>query len=564
MIQEPLIECVPNFSEGRDKAIIGQITQAIEEVEGVQLLDVDMGWDTNRTVVTFVGAPAVVVEAAFHAIRKAAELIDMRRHKGEHPRMGATDVCPLIPIANIAMGEVVEWAQRLGEMAGRELDIPFYLYEQAATRPERRNLAHIRAGEYEALPDKLRQPEWKPDYGPARFNARAGATAIGARDFLIAYNVNLNTTSVRRANAVAFDVRERGRVKRQGDPVSGPVARDEKGRPQRLPGACKGVKAIGWYLEGFGIAQVSMNLVDIKKTPLHLAFEACRKSAARRGMRATGSELVGMAPLRVFLEAGRYFLHQQQRSLGVSEAELVKIAVKSLGLDELAPFDPVQKIIEYRLQSPGQFPLLHSSLDDFADQVASDRVTPAAGSAAAYMAALGAALGTMVANLSAHKRGLEKDWEMFSGWAERSRRIQTDLLRLVDEDARAFEAILEAMRLPKGGDEEKAVRYAAVQRATRHATEVPVRIMELALQSFDILRQMIERGLPATGTDAASGALFARAAARSAFLNVQVNARALEDQTYAATALGKGMELLALAEAKEKEILEILEERMKN
>jgi len=556
-----VVECVPNISEGRDRAVIDAVAGVIHQVEGCELLDVDPGAATNRTVITFVGTPETVVEGAFQLVKKAQELIDMRHHSGEHPRFGATDVCPFVPVSGVDMDDCVELAHRLGQRLGEELGISGYFYENAARTPERQNLSVVRSGEYEALEKKLSDPKWKPDFGPATFDPKFGVVAVGAREFLIAYNVNVNTADKRLPHEIALRVREQGRAKRD---ENWQIVRDENGKPLKVPGRLKNVKGIGWTIEEFGTAQVSMNLVDIKKTPLHLAFEACRKSAARRGMRATGSELVGMAPLRVFLEAGRYFLHQQQRSLGVSEAELVKIAVKSLGLDELAPFDPVQKIIEYRLQSPGQFPLLHSSLDDFADQVASDRVTPAAGSAAAYMAALGAALGTMVANLSAHKRGLEKDWEMFSGWAERSRRIQTDLLRLVDEDARAFEAILEAMRLPKGGDEEKAVRYAAVQRATRHATEVPVRIMELALQSFDILRQMIERGLPATGTDAASGALFARAAARSAFLNVQVNARALEDQTYAATALGKGMELLALAEAKEKEILEILEERMKN
>jgi glutamate formiminotransferase/formiminotetrahydrofolate cyclodeaminase len=559
MESRQLIECVPNFSEGRDMAIIKQITDEIESVEGVQLLDVDPGRDTNRTVVTFVGEPGPVIEAAFLAIRKAAEVIDMGKHEGAHPRMGATDVCPLIPIANVTMEDVVRYAHMLGEKAGKELDIPFYLYEHAATTPARRNLADVRAGEYEALPEKLKQPEWKPDYGPTRFNARAGATAIGARDFLIAYNVNLNTTSLRRANAVAFDVRERGRIKREGDPLTGRVVRDSEGNPVRIPGSCKGVKAIGWYLEEFSIAQVSMNLTDLKATPLHAAFEACRQSAARRGLRVTGSELVGMVPLRVMLEAGRYFLHQQQRSTGIPEEAIIDIAVKSLGLNELAPFDPSRKIIEYRLRDPEAAPLQRMSLRGFAQDVAADRPIPGGGSVAAYVGALGAALGTMVANLSAHKRGWDDRWETFSKVAERGQFLQDDLLRLVDEDALAFSTILEALRLPKTTEEEQAVRYAAVQEATRKAVEVPMRVMELAYQSFDVLEEMALEGLPSAATDAGTGALCARAAVRAAFLQIRVNTDSLEDKTYAATVLGKGQELMEKAEKREREMLEVVE-----
>ena len=562
MTKKQLIECVPNFSEGRDMAVIKQITDVIESVEGVKLLDVDPGRATNRTVVTFVGEPEPVVRAAFLAIKKASEVIDMRKHKGEHPRMGATDVCPLIPISNISMEEVVEWARKLGEMAGRELEIPFYLYEFAATKPEWKNLATIRAGEYEALPDKLARPEWKPDFGPAQFNAKAGATAIGARDFLIAYNVNLNTTSVRRANSVAFDVRENGRVKREGDPITGPIVRDEKGEPVRVPGACKAVKAIGWYIEEYGIAQISMNLTNIRETPLHLAFEACRKSALERGMRATGSELVGLAPLEVMLDAGRYFLRQQERSTGISEEEVIKIAVKSLGLDELTPFDPAKKIIEYRLQEDTPDRLLNMNLRSFANETASESIAPGGGSIAAYVGALGVSLGAMVANLSAHRRGWDDRWEEFSNWAEKGQELKDALLKLVDEDTRAFNRIIEAVRLPKNTEAEKSTRAQAIEEATQYATEIPFRTMELGLKSFEVIRAMATEGNPNSASDAGVGALCARAAVQGAYLNVRINASSLKSKNFAAEITEKASRIAAQADLLEQEVLEIVRKKV--
>jgi glutamate formiminotransferase/formiminotetrahydrofolate cyclodeaminase len=558
MQQKQLIECVPNFSEGRDMSIIKQITDAIESVEGVKLLDVDPGKATNRTVVTFVGEPDPVVEAAFLAIKTASELIDMSKHQGEHPRMGATDVCPLIPIANITMDEVAKYAHKLGELAGSKLDIPFYMYEFAATSPERRNLATVRAGEYEGLPEKVTNPKWKPDYGPAKFNARAGATAIGARDFLIAYNVNLNTTSVRRANSVAFDVREKGRVKREGNPISGKILRDEQGDPLRVPGACKSVKAIGWFIEEYGIAQISMNLTNIQDTPLHVAFEECRKSANRRGLRVTGSELVGLVPLKVMLETGRYFLEQQRRSVGVSEEEIIKIAVKSLGLDELTPFDPKKKIIEYLLEEDGQAPLVKMDLRSFANETASESVAPGGGSISAYVGALGASLATMVANLSSHKRGWDDRWEEFSAWAEKGQQIKDALLKMVDEDTHSFNAIIEAIRLPKGTEEEKRARHHAIQAATKYAIEVPFRVMELSADSFELIRAMAEKGNPASATDAAVGALCARAAVHGAYLNVSVNTNDLEDKAFVKEILEKAEALMKKADEKEKEIVALV------
>ncbi len=557
-----LIECVPNFSEGRDMGIIKQITDAIESVEGVKLLDVDPGKATNRTVVTFVGEPEPVIQAAYLAIEKAAELIDMSKQKGEHPRMGATDVCPLIPIADITMEETVEWAHKLGKMAGERLSIPFYMYESAATRPERRNLATIRAGEYEGLPQKLQDANWRPDYGPAQFNAQAGATAIGARDFLVAYNVNLNTTSVRRANSVAFDVREQGRVKRKGDPITGSVVRDKEGNALREPGACKAVKGIGWYIEEYGIAQISMNLTDINVTPLHKAFEECRKSANRRGLRVTGSELVGLVPLRVMLETGRYFLEKQQRSTGVSESELIKIAIKSLGLDELSPFDPAQKIIEYKLKSLNDEPLLGMDLRAFADETASESPAPGGGSISAYVGALGASLATMVANLSAHKRGWDARWEEFSQWAEKGQQVKDALLRLVDEDTKAFNGIIAAFRLPKGSEEEKAARAAAIEQATKNAIEVPFQIMERSLESFEVIEAMAAIGNPNSISDAGVGALCARAAVRGAYLNVKINTADLKDEKYVANILAKAEKMVKKADKKEKKVLKVVEGKL--
>ena len=558
-----LIECVPNFSEGRDLTIIKQITDVIESVEGVKLLDVDPGKATNRTVVTFVGEPGPVTDAAFLAIRKAAELIDMSKHTGEHPRMGATDVCPLIPIANISMEETVEWARRLGERVGRELELPIYLYEAAASRPERKNLAVIRAGEYEGLPEKLLNPEWKPDFGLARFNPQTGATVVGARDFLIAYNVNLNTTSTRRANSVAFDVREAGRV--LNDPATGKPLKDAAGEPLRQPGALKGVKGIGWFIEEYGIAQVSMNITDIRATPLHLAFEECCKSADRRGMRVTGSELVGLVPLDVMLEAGRYFLKKQERSTGVSTEELIKIAVKSMGLDELAPFDPQQKIIEYNIRKddPAAAKLLiKKDLRAFANETASESVAPGGGSISAYVGALGVSLATMVANLSSHKRGWDERWAEFSAAAERGQALKDALLRAVDEDTDAFNAIMAAFGLPKGTPEEKAARKAAIELATKGAIEVPLQVMRLSLDGFILIRQMVDTGNPNSITDAGVGALCARAAVLGAALNVKVNAVGLGDKEYATQVVAESDAAMAEASRLEGEILAEVRRKM--
>ncbi len=555
-----LLECVPNFSEGRDKNVIRQITDAIESVEGIRLLDVDPGRATHRTVVTFVGEPPAVVEAAFRAIQKACELIDMRQHAGEHPRMGATDVCPLVPVSNITLEEAAEWARRLAERVGRELDLPVYLYEAAASRPERKNLAHIRAGEYEGLPEKLAHPEWRPDFGPARFNPKSGATVIGARDFLIAYNVNLNTTSTRRANAVAFDVREAGRVVK--DPATGKPMRDEHGEPLRQPGMLKGVKAIGWYIEEYGIAQVSMNITDLQATPLHLAFEACCQSAERRGLRVTGSELVGMVPLRVLLDAGRYFLKKQQRSTGVSEEELVKIAVKSLGLSELAPFDPKKKIIEYSLADDGAKRLIHQDLRAFANLTASESPAPGGGSVSAYVGALGASLAAMVANLSAHKRGWDDRWETFSEAAETGQRLKEALLNAVDEDTDAFNAILTALSLPKGTEAEKEQRNAAIEAATRQAIEVPLKVVRTALACFALIRQMVEQGNPNSVTDAGVGALCARAAVCGAAFNVLINASSLEDRTFAQAAADEANRAMAEAHQWEQQITALVRQKM--
>jgi glutamate formiminotransferase / formiminotetrahydrofolate cyclodeaminase len=552
---KPLLECVPNFSEGRDPETIRLITAAIAAVEGVQLLDVDPGKATNRTVVTFVGAPDRVVEAAFRGIKTAAQLIDMSKHSGEHPRMGATDVCPLVPVSGITMEEAVHWARVLAERVGRELDIPVYLYEAAATRTERKNLATIRSGEYEGLAQKLNDPTWVPDYGPTVFNARTGATVIGARDFLVAYNINLNTTSVRRANSVAFDVREQGRVLRDGDSVSGPLRLDDQGEPLRQPGTCKAVKAIGWYIEEYGIAQVSMNLTDINVTPVHTAFEEACKSATARGMRVTGSEIVGMVPLRVLLDAGRYFLRAQQRSTGVSERELLAIAIKSLGLNDLAPFDPEQKIIEYKLRIDEASPLLAMDLSTFADTTASESPAPGGGSVSAYVAALGASLAAMVANLSSHKRGWDDRWAFFSDYAEQAQALKQQLLALVEEDTRAFNAIMEAFQLPKASAEEKTIRSAAIESATKNAIDIPMRTAALAYDSFEVIEVMVEQGNPNSVTDAGVGALCARAAVFGAALNVLVNAASLKDRDYAGEAIRQANEIMSRAQEREEAIL---------
>lgn len=551
-----LVECIPNFSEGRDPAVIESIANSIKAVEGVTLLDVDPGKATNRTVVTFVGEPEAVLEAAFQAIKTAAGLIDMRTHSGEHPRMGATDVCPFVPIANISMEEVAELSHRLGKRIGEELGIPVYMYEAAATTPKRRNLATVRAGEYEALEKKLSNPEWKPDYGNAEMNHTAGATVIGARDFLIAYNVNLNTTSVRRANSVAFDIREQGRVKRERDKLTGRIIRDEHGEAVRESGKCKAVKAIGWFIEEYGIAQISMNLTDINETPLHVAFEACRESANARGLRVTGSELVGMVPLKVMLDAGRYFLMKQQRSLGIPEDEIVRIAVRSLGLDELGPFDPQKKIIEYQIQEKGLEPLVQMSLKGFARETASESVAPGGGSVSAYVGALGASLGSMVANLSSHKRGWDDRWEFFSEWAEKGQDLLKRLLFLVDEDTRAFDHILQAFRLPKATEEEIQKRKEAIDSATRYAIDVPFKLMQTALECFPMLNEMVEKGNPNSVSDAGVGAICTRAAIHGAWLNVKINAAGIENKESLSDILKQAEELASNANALEQEIVE--------
>lgn len=550
-----LIECVPNFSEGRDMSVIKAITDEIEKVEGVKLLDVDPGKATNRTVVTFVGTPDKVVDAAYLAIKKAAELIDMSKHSGEHPRMGATDVCPMIPISNITMEETVVYAEKLAARVGSDLNIPVYLYESAAKKPERKNLATIRSGEYEGIAKKIVTPEWAPDYGHATFNANAGNTAIGARDFLVAYNVNLNTTSVRRANAVAFDVRENGRVKREGNPVTGNILRDDNGDPLRVPGKLKSVKAIGWFIEEYGIAQISMNLTDINITQLHTAFEAVRDSANARGMRVTGSELVGLVPKKVLIDAGKFFLSKQERSLGISDMEIMKIAVKSLGLDELGDFDPKKKVIEYLLEEDNVRPLVNKNLTEFADETASESPAPGGGSIAAYVGALGISLGTMVANLSAHKRGWDDKWNYFSKQAEKGQDIKDQLLFLVDEDTNSFNKIIDAIRLPKGSDAEKAARKQALNAATKYAIEIPFKVMETAFSAYAVLEEMVSTGNPASISDVGVGALCSHTAIHGAYLNVMINCQDFDDKAFVDNITQKAKKLLAASDAKQKELL---------
>ncbi len=562
-MHEALIECVPNFSEGRDPAVIKQITDVIEAVEGVCLLDVDPGKATNRTVVTFVGPPEPVLEAAFRATRKAAEVIDMTRHKGEHPRFGATDVLPLIPVRNISMEQTAELARGLGRRIGDELGIPVYCYEHAATRPERRNLATVRAGEYEGLPEKLARPEWKPDFGPATFVPRTGAIAVGARDFLVAYNVNLNTTSTRRANAIAFDIREKGRPARDGDPLTGPIRKDAEGREVWIPGSLKAVKAIGWFIEEYGIAQISINLTNLSVTPIHVAFEECVRKAEARGVRVTGSELVGMVPLQAMLDAGRHFLHKQQRSTGVSDRELVKIAVKSLGLADLKPFKPEEKIIEYALEARApRRRLVDLTIRDFVEETASESPAPGGGSVAATLGALGAALGTMVANLSSHKRGWDERWAHFSEWADRGKACHDKLLRLIDEDTDAFNRLMTAFGLPKATPAEKAARQAAVEAATREAATVPLRVMEAAVESMPVLEEMAREGLAASISDVGVGALCARGAVQGAFLNVRINCKSFAGNDWAIALLEQGAALMERATQLEREILEQVNARL--
>ena len=555
---QQLIECVPNFSEGNDMNIIRQITDEIESVEGVRLLNVDPGKATNRTVVTFVGEPKAVVEAAFRAIKKSGELINMSKHKGEHPRMGATDVCPLIPIANITMEETAQYAQQLARRAGEEQNLPVYLYEAAQPDKSRSNLSVIRAGEYEGFFKKIKQPEWKPDFGPAEFDAKRGGTVIGARDFLVAYNINLNTTSVRRANAIAFDVREAGRVKMEG----GKKVLDENGEPVKIPGTLKSVKAIGWFIEEYGIAQISMNLTNINITPVHIAFdEVCNKANAR-GIRVTGSELVGLIPLQAMLDAGKYFLRKQKRSVGVSEKELIKIAVKSMGLDELAPFKPEERIIEYMLRNAADSKLVSMTLSDFADETASESPAPGGGSISAYIGSLGASLAVMVANLSSHKRGWDERWEEFSNQAEKGEQYKNELLRLVDADTKAFNKIMEAMALPKATAEEKAARAAAVNEATKFAIEIPFKVMQAAYESMEVIKAMAETGNPNSVSDAGVAALCARSAVMGAFMNVRINAAGYADKNFVNDIIAKGKEIENKATNIENEILKTVNEKI--
>ena len=550
-----LIECVPNFSEGCDMSVIKTITDEIEKVEGVKLLDVDPGKATNRTVVTFVGTPDAVIEAAYLAIRKASEVIDMSRHHGEHPRFGGTDVCPLVPIANITMEETVVYARKLAEQVGNDLQIPVYCYENAAFTPERRNLANCRAGEYEGLPKKFEDPHWKPDFGPAKFNPRTGAIAIGARDFLVAYNINLNTTSTRRANAVAFDIREKGRPMREGNPVTGKVKKDEQGNEVWVRGALKACKAIGWFIEEYGIAQVSINLTNISITSVHEAFEVSCQKAAERGMRVTGSELVGLVPKKALIDAGKYFLVKQQRSVGISEEEIIKIAVKSLGLDDLKPFNPREKVIEYLLENAGDKKLISMTAEGFANETASESPAPGGGSVSAYIGALGVSLATMVANLSSHKAGWDERWEEFSGWADKGQKLKEELLFLVDEDTRAFNRIMDAFSLPKSTDTEKAARSAAIQDATKYAIEVPFKTMQKAYQCFEIIGAMVEIGNPNSVTDAGVGALCARSAVIGAYLNVKVNGAGFKDKEFLDSVMRQADELVVSAKSAEDSIL---------
>ena len=549
---QQIIECVPNFSEGNDLNIIKQITDQIESVEGVRLLNVDPGKATNRTVVTLVGNPEAVIEAAFLAIKKAGELIDMSKHKGEHPRMGATDVCPLIPIANISMEETAKYAQQLAERVGNELHIPVYLYEAAQPNKSRNNLSVIRAGEYEGFFKKIKEPEWKPDFGPAEFDAKRGGTVIGARDFLVAYNINLNTTSTRRANAIAFDVREAGRNV------------EENGKKVNKPGTLKSVKAIGWYIEEYGVAQISMNLTNINTVPVHIAFDEVCKKADARGIRVTGSELVGLVPLKSLTDAGKYFLQKQKRSIGVSDKELIKIAVKSMGLDELGPFKPEERVIEYLLKNNADSKLVNMTLADFANETSSESPAPGGGSIAAYVGALGVSLATMVANLSSHKKGWDERWEEFGNWAEKGEKIKNELVSLVDADTKAFNKIMEAFGLPKSTDEEKLARTNAIQEATKFAIEIPFQVMMASYNSMEVIKAMAEIGNPNSVSDAGVGALCARSAVKGAFMNVRINTNGYNDKVYVAETLKRGKEIENKAIALEEEILKIVDGKIGN
>ena len=555
-----IIECVPNISEGNDIEKIKAISSVVENVEGVKLLNVDPGKATNRTVITFVGEPQQVIDAAFLLIKKAQELIDMSKHSGEHPRMGATDVCPLVPIANISMKETVKWAHKLGEKVGNDLNIPVYHYEEAANENKRKNLANCRKGEYEGLEKKLLDANWKPDWGPKQYNEsvkKSGATAISARDFLVAYSVNLNTTSTRRANAIAFDIREAGRLKREGGLISGKLVKDKNGEPLREPGLFKSVKGIGWFIEEYGIAQISYNLTNINVSPLHEVFDKTCERANKRGVRVTGSELVGLVPKKVLIDAGKYFLKKQKRSLGISEEEIIKISIKSLGLDELAPFNYKERIIEYMIEDDNAKNLINLSLKDFANETSSESPAPGGGSISAYCGAMGVALGTMVANLSAHKRGWDDKWEFYSNWAQKGMKLQSILLDLVDEDTKSFNKIMEAYRLPKQTKEEELNRSEKIQEATKNAILTPFNVMETSYESMEIMKVMAKKGNPNSVTDAAVGALCARTAVFGAFLNVKINCGDLKDKSFVKSILEKGESLLKKTTKIENEILKI-------
>src|SRR6266480_1381333 len=560
---QKLIECVPNFSEGRDLDVIRQITDAIKTVDGVSLLDVDPGASTNRTVVTFVGSPDAAVEAAFRAIKKAAELVDMRKHKGAHPRMGATDVCPFIPVSNVIWEEAIDCANLLGKRVGEELKIPVYLYERAAKHKSRSNLSIIRAGEYEAFFEKIKQPEWKPDFGPAVFNEKSGATVIGVRDFLVAYNVNLNTKSVRRATSVAFDVREQGRVKTEDGTPSGKPVLDSNGEPVRIPGVLKHVKAIGWFVKEYGIAQVSINLTNIEETPLHVAFDACVEAAAKRGLRVTGSEIVGMVPKKCLVDAGRYFLRKQRWSEGASEEELIDIAIRSMGLSELRPFDPKEKVIELKIESAEQkLSLAKMNLREFCNETLSDSPAPGGGSVAALMGALGASLGGMVANLSAGKRGWDDKLEYFGDWAVKEQQLKDELLALVDEDTAAFKKVMDAFALSKESTEEKAARVAAIEQATKYAAEVPLKVMETASKSYELLAEMADKGNPASVSDVGVGAIATRACIAGAALNVRINLAQLKDEKFKASMIVRLQKLSADSEVRFEKITQAVEKNI--
>ncbi|MBQ8060930.1 MAG: glutamate formimidoyltransferase [Bacteroidales bacterium] len=560
-----IIECVPNFSEGRDKSVIDQIVKSIAAVEGVKVLDVDPGEATNRTVVTFVGSPEAVLEAAFQGVKCSGEVIDMRKHHGAHPRSGACDVLPLVPVAGITLAECAELARGLAKRIYDELGVPCYCYEAAAFKPERKNLAVCRAGEYEALPEKIADPARRPDFGPEEYNetvARCGAINVGARNFLVAVNYNLNTTSTRRAMAIAFDVREKGRKMREGGSLTGKVLKDAEGKDLWQPGTLKGCKAIGWYIDEYGIAQVSMNITDIDATPLHVAYEEVSRAAAARGLRVTGAEIVGLVPKKVLMDAGKFYLEKQQRSLGISDDEIMKIAVKSMSLDDLHPFNPHEKVLEYLMEDPQQQALkerlVRMTLKGFADETASESPAPGGGSISAYMGALGAALGTMVANLSAHKRGWDDRWKEFSDWAEKGQNLMKELVGLVDEDTAAFDRIMAAFGLPKGTEEEKAARAAAIEEATLYASQVPLRTMKASYKVFEVARAMASEGNPNSVSDAGVGALAARSAVLGACLNVKINAVGLKDKEKAASLIAEAEEIAAKAVKEEKEILDIV------